>query len=74
MGGECVPDCAEKRAVALVLEDVDGLVWQCCAGPLERLEAGFEVDEGELEVAGAREGFEDLTAGLGFVIIVIFSR
>lgn len=49
-------DGAEERAVALGLERVDGPVGQGGAGPLEGLEAGVQVDEGELEAQGGGEG------------------
>lgn len=58
------PHCAEKRAVAFLLQHIDRLLGQRRARPLERLEAGIEVNERELESGGAGEGFENLTAGL----------
>ena len=53
----------EEGAVALLLEDLDGLVGEGGAGLLEGLEAGFEVYEVELEAEGGGEGLEDTAAG-----------
>lgn len=54
---------AEQRAVALLLEDLDGAVGESRARLLKGLEAGLEVDKVELEAERGWEGFEDAAAG-----------
>ena len=54
---------AEERAVAFGLEGLNRLVGQGRALRLEAVEASEEVDEGEGEVEGGGEGFEDASAG-----------
>ena len=61
---ECAPNSSKQRAIALLLERLDGLFWERGAGLLERVVAGLEVDEGELEVQRRGERFEDASAGL----------
>ena len=56
-------DGAEQRAVALLLQRLDRLVGQRDALLLECLEAGLEVDEGELEPEGGGERLEDASSG-----------
>lgn len=62
-GGGGGLDSAEEGAVALVLEDLDGLVGEGGAGLLEGLEAGFEVDKVEFQAEAGWEGFEETAAG-----------
>lgn len=56
-------DGAEQRTVALLLEGLDRGLGEGGAGGLESAEAGFEVDEAELQAEGGGEGLEDLAAG-----------
>lgn len=56
-------DGAEEGAIALVLEDLDGLVGEGGTGLLEGLEAGFEVDKVEFKAEAGWEGLEESAAG-----------
>lgn len=44
-----LPYGTEQGAITLLLQRLDGLVGQRNAGPLEGVEAGIQVDEGEFE-------------------------
>jgi hypothetical protein len=58
-----VPHGPEERAIALLLQRLNRLLWQCRTSLLESLEAGVEVDKGEFETCGLWEGLENAAAG-----------
>lgn len=57
------PDCAEERAIALLLQRFHCLLWQRYTRVLEGPKPCLEIHEGEVELEGARESFEDAAAG-----------
>lgn len=59
---EKLPHGAEKRAIALLLQNVYCLIRQSNACLLKRLEAGIEVYKGEFEAKRRRESFEDASS------------
>lgn len=54
---------SEQGAIALILEDLDGLVGEGGTGLLKSLEAGLEVDKVKLEAERGGEGLKDAAAG-----------
>lgn len=54
---------SKESSITLVLENLDGLVWERRTSLLEGLETGIEVGEFELETEGRWEGFEDASTG-----------
>lgn len=49
----------KKSAITFLLECFHCRIWQSISSPLEAVEAGVEVDEGEFQTETAGEGFED---------------
>lgn len=62
-GGRGGLDGAEEGAVAVGLEDADGVVGEGGARLFKVLEAGVQVDKGELEAEGGGQGLEEAAAG-----------
>jgi hypothetical protein len=58
-GGGWGRDSTEESSIALVFENLDGLVWKGGTGLLKGLESGIEVGEFEFEAEGSWEGFKD---------------
>lgn len=61
-GNRALPHSTKQCTIALLLQGLDSLVRQSSTGPLEGIEAGIQIDEGELESQRRGQSFEDAFA------------
>lgn len=59
----CLPHGTEQGTLALLLQRLNRLVGKGSAGVLEGLEAGVQVDEGELEAQRCGQSLKHAAAG-----------
>lgn len=58
-----VPDSSEERTIAIILKNLDGMLWQRCPCLLEGRPASLEIHERKFEVELRGNGLQNLSAG-----------